>query len=83
VPSGETASTSRAPRHRAAAVVARVQASRRERARGRIVRATYDTATSVWATRGEHCCVASILEFFTPPTDAQIEDVARLCDETS
>lgn len=45
--------------------------------------ATYDTATRVWATRGGHCCVASIGEFFTPPTEAQIEDVARLCDETS
>jgi hypothetical protein len=45
--------------------------------------ATYDTATTAWATRGDHCCVASILEFFTPPTDVQVEDIARLCDETS
>ena len=45
--------------------------------------ATYDTATNVWATRRQHCCVASIFGFFTPPTDAQIDDVARLCDETS
>jgi len=44
---------------------------------------TYRTDTLIFATRHDHCCAATILGFFTPPTDAQIDDVARLCDATS
>jgi hypothetical protein len=42
----------------------------------------WEAGTTFWATRGERCCVGYIPEFFTPPSSAQIDDVARWCDLT-
>ncbi|MCR9162749.1 MAG: hypothetical protein ACE37F_02725 [Nannocystaceae bacterium] len=42
--------------------------------------AVFPSTTSVWATRGGRCCVATIAEAITPPTRAQVDYVARLCD---
>ena len=41
---------------------------------------TFPSTTTVWATRAGRCCVATIAEALTPPTDAQLDYIARLCD---
>ncbi len=41
---------------------------------------TVRTSTTVWAERGAACCIATIPEHFTPPSEAQIDWVARWCD---
>ena len=43
----------------------------------------YATLTEVWATRRDHCCIAMIPEFFTPPNQSQIDYVASWCDSTA
>jgi hypothetical protein len=45
--------------------------------------AHYRAATTVWAMRHAHCCIATIPEAFTPPTEAQVDYVARWCDATN
>ena len=40
----------------------------------------FRSGTTVWAARAGQCCVATIMESLTPPTQEQIDYVARLCD---
>lgn len=40
----------------------------------------YRAATHLWAERAGRCCIATFPEFFTPPTEPQIDWVAAFCD---